>query len=576
MSEQHPTSATEPTAESTSESTSEPTTVEPIEVVEPDETVHPVEVVEPVEAAVVVDQVEPAPEPEVEVEAHSGGQTGTSTVADAAAEPEQPTPAATEPEQPTPAATEPGQPAAAADAPPAPPATPGPTPRPGPRPTPAMVPRRPAAAPAVPVVPALPAPSAEAMAFGRVDDDGTVHVRTPDGERAVGSYPGATPQEALAYFARKHDELVGQIELFEQRLASPDVPISEVDSGLAKLRTAVKEPNVVGDLVALTARVEALAPIASARKAHVDAERSKARDEARTRRTALIEEAEAIAATPPEQVQWRSAGQRMKELFEAWQADQKTEVRLDRRSQDELWKRFSHARSSFDRKRRQHFAQLDETQGTAKAAKEKLIAQAEALQGSTDWAGTATAYKQLMDRWREAGRANRKDDDALWARFRGAQDAFFAARAAVTAEQDKEFEANLEVKLALLTEAEALLPVTDLAAAKKALGSIQDRWEAAGKVPRADVDRVEKRLRAVEQKVRDAEDTRWKSRNPEGQARARSAVEQLESAIADLTARRDKARASGDARREAEAEAAIAARGEWLEQARAALRDFGG
>ena len=438
-----------------------------------------------------------------------------------------------------------------------------------------MVPRRPATAPP-PAAPALPAPSSAALAFGRVDDDGTVYVRTPDGERAVGSYPDATPAEALAYFARKYDEIGAQVGLFERRLTAADVPVSEVDTGLARLRSAVAEPNVVGDIAALTERVEALAPIAAARRAQVEAARRAARDQARTRRTALVEEAEQIAATAPESMQWRATSQRMKDIFDQWQVDQKSDVRLDRTSQDELWKRFSHARTSFDRKRRQHFAQLDQTQGQAKAAKEKLVEQAQALQSSTDWVATATAFKRLMDQWRDCGRASRRDDDALWAKFRAAQDTFFAARSAVSAEQDKEFAANLEVKLALLTQAEALLPVTDLVAAKEALRVIQDRWEAAGKVPRADVDRVERRIRAVEQAVRDTEDARWKSRNPEGQARAQSAVDQLEATIADLTARRDKARAAGDARRDAEAQAAIAARQEWLEQARAALRDFGG
>ena len=451
--------------------------------------------------------------------------------------------------------------------------TPSPTPSPGPRPTPAMVPRRPATAP---VAPALPAPSSAALAFGRVDDDGTVYVRTPDGERAVGSYPDATPAEALAYYVRKYDEISAQVELFEQRLTVADVPVSEVDTGLSRLRTAVKEPNVVGDIAALNERVQALAPVAAARRSQVEAARRAARDQARARRTALVEEAEQIAATAPESMQWRSTSQRMKDIFDQWQVDQKSEVRLDRTSQDELWKRFSHARTGFDRKRRQHFAQLDETQGQAKGQKEKLVEQAEALQSSTDWVATASAYKRLMDQWRESGRASRKDDDALWARFRAAQDVFFAARTAVSAVQDKEFEANLEVKLALLTQAEALLPVTDLAAAKESLRVIQDRWEAAGKVPRADVERIERRIRAVEQVVRDTEDARWKSRNPEGQARAQSAVDQLEANITDLTARRDKARAAGDARREADAEAGIAARQEWLEQARAALRDFGG
>jgi Domain of Unknown Function (DUF349) len=418
--------------------------------------------------------------------------------------------------------------------------------------------------------------SEEAKRFGRVAEDGTVYVRTADGERAVGSYPGATPDEALAYFGRKYDEVLAQVELFEQRLSSADVSASEATSGIATLRQAAQDLNAVGDLAALDARIEALVPVVEQRRAEADAARARARDEARTRRVALVEEAESLAAVPAERTQWRADGQRMKDLFEQWRAEQRGPTRLDRRSEDELWKRFSHARTAFDRKRRQHFAHLDQQQEEAKAAKTALVAQAEALQSSTDWGATAATYKRLMDQWRAAGRASRKDDDELWSRFRAAQDAFFAARHAVQAEQDAEFAANLTVKEALLAEAEALLPVTDLAAAKAALRSIQDRWEAAGKVPRADIDRVERRMRAVEQAVRDRDDERWQRTNPEARARAQSAVDQLQAGIADLTADIERARARGDQRRLHDLETALATRREWLEQAQRALSDFGG
>jgi hypothetical protein len=466
---------------------------------------------------------------------------------------------------------------------PAPAPTPTPTPSPTPRPTPRPIPT-PAAvaaarpAPASRVTPAGAPTSAPAdpTSFGRVDDEGTVWVRTADSERAVGSYPGASPQEALAYFARKYDEIVAQIDLFAQRLAAADMTPAETQSGVARLREAVREPNVVGDLAALSAMVESLAPVAAARRRAADESRSKAREEAKARRVALVEKAEQLATVPPEKTQWRTDGQTMKELFEAWRTEQKGDGKLDRRSEDELWKRFSHARTAFDRKRRQYFAQLDEVQGEARSAKEKLVKEAEALQGSTDWGPTAQAYKRLMDRWREAGRANRKDDEALWQRFRAAQDTFFAARHAAQAEQDTEFAANLQVKLELLAQAEALLPVKDLASAKSALRDIQDRWESAGKVPRADLDQVERRMRAVEQSVRDADDRRWQSSNPEARARAQNAVDQLESAIADLESDLTKAREAGKAKRVAEAEASLSARREWLEQARKALKDFGG
>ncbi len=415
-----------------------------------------------------------------------------------------------------------------------------------------------------------------AQDFGRVAEDGTVFVRTADGERAVGSYPGATAEEALAYFARKYDDVAAQINLFSQRLNNTDMSTRDIDAGIKRLREATAEPNAVGDLAALTTRVDALDARAAEKRAEASAARSVARAEHLATRAALVEEAEKIAATPPERTQWRTDGQRMKDLFDAWKAQQKDGPRLDRGPEEELWHRFSHARTTFDRHRRQHFAQLESSQGEVKLVKQGLVKEAEALATSKEWGPTSAAYKRLMDRWRAAGRASRKDDDALWARFRSAQDTFFEARNAVQAAEDAEFKANLAVKEALLVEAEAILPITDLAAAKERLRGVQERWETAGKVPRGDMERVERRIRKVEQIIREAEDERWKRTNPEGRARAQSAVDQLEEALAAQQVKLSKAQAKGDAKAVAEAEASIEARTLWLEQAQRALDEFSG
>jgi len=411
--------------------------------------------------------------------------------------------------------------------------------------------------------------------WGRVDADGTVYVRTADGERPVGSYPGASPGEALAYFARKYDDLAAQISLFEQRIAAGHVSGHDADAGVARLRDAVAQSNAVGDLAALLARLDALAPLAEQRKAEADAARAEAKARAAAERATLVEEAERLAEVEPERMPWKTTGDRLRVLFDEWRRMQK-EARLDKHTEDDLWKRFSHARTTFDRKRRQHFGALDEQRAQVKAAKEKLVQEAEALSTSTDWGTTAAAYRTLMDRWKAAGRAARKDDDALWARFRAAQDAFFAARTAAASVVDAEFAENLTAKEALLAEAEALLPVTDVKAARSALRDIQERWEAAGKVPRADLGRIEGRMRAVEQAVRDTEQERWARSNPQARARAADAVTQLEATIAGLRERLAAAQAAGDARAVTEAEQALEAREEWLAQARKALEDFSG
>jgi hypothetical protein len=412
--------------------------------------------------------------------------------------------------------------------------------------------------------------------FGRVAEDGTVFVRTADGEREVGSYPGATPEEALAYFTRKYDELLASAELLLQRVTQTDLPAKDAVDGLARLREHVAEANVVGDLSLIEAKVAEIATATEARKQVEGAQRSAAREKSKARREEIVAEAERIAAQPPASVQWKTSGARMRELLEEWKAEQRAGARLDRETESALWQRFSAARNGFDKARRVHFAQLDATQGEARAAKEALVKEAEALSSSTDWGPTATAYKRLMDRWRQAGRASRADDDALWARFKAAQDAFFHAKDEVAAAENEEFKANLVVKEALLVEAEAILPVTDIDAAKAALRAVQEKWDRAGKVPRADMERVEKGLRRVEQAVREADEKRWAATNPEVAARAQSLVDQLEAAVQGLREDLAKARESGNARKVADAEAALAAREQWLEQARAGVQEFSG
>lgn len=198
------------------------------------------------------------------------------------------------------------------------------------------------------------------------------------------------------------------------------------------------------------------------------------------------------------------------------------------------------------------------------------------MAGSRDWMATAGAFKRLMDDWRAAGRAGRAEDDALWQRFKAAQDTFFTAKDAVVQAEEDSYRANLAVKEALLADAEAILPVTDLEKAKAALRVIQDKWDKAGKVPRADLERTEKAMRRIEQAVRDAEDRRWSASNPEAAARASSLVEQLEKAVASLEKDLANAQASGNAKKVAEAEAALTARRQWLDQARSGLAEFGG
>ena len=460
-----------------------------------------------------------------------------------------------------------------AEAPAAPAAKPRPVPKPSAVPSPAAV--RKVAHPAPSLTAAAPSgPPAES--FGRVAENGTVFVRAADGEHEVGAYPGATADEALHYFARKYDELFASADLLQQRVTTTDLSAKDATEGLTKLREHAAEAGVVGDLAALEAKIAEIAEAVAARKKVETAVRNAARAVAATEREAIVAEAEKIAAQPENKVQWKSSGARMRELLDVWKKHQRAGARLDRETEGALWQRFSQARNSFDKARRVHFAQLEGTQGEAKAAKQDLVKEAESLAASTDWGSTAGAFKRLMDRWRQAGRASRSDDDALWARFKAAQDSFFTAKDAEAAKEDDEFRGNLAVKEELLKEAEAILPVTDLDAAKAGLRGVQDRWEAAGKVPRGDVDRMEKAMRRIESAVREADEKRWHKTNPEVAARAQSMVDQLESSVAALRSDVEEAEASSNEKKVKDARSKLEAQEQWLAQARGNLDEFGG
>ncbi|MEV7011645.1 DUF349 domain-containing protein [Streptosporangium sp. NPDC051022] len=403
--------------------------------------------------------------------------------------------------------------------------------------------------------------------WGRVDDDGTVYVRTAEGERAVGSWQAGEPEEALAYFHRKFDELAGQVTLLEQRVRGTDLPPAQAEATIVKLREAITDAHAVGDLDALLGRLNALSELVSQRREEVKAARDVARAEAKGVKERIVAEAERIA---DDTTHWKTGGERLRQLVEEWKAAE----RIDRVTEAALWKRLSAARTAFAKRRKAYFAGLDEQREGVRSSKERIVAEAEALASSTDWSTTASAYRELMQQWKSAGRASREVEDELWGRFKGAQDQFFQARSAVFAERDASLAANAEVKEQLLTEAEKIVPVSDARAARTALRGILERWEAAGPVPRDQRDRLEGGLRKIDDAVRKAEEAEWKRSNPEARARAQNTVDQLRKSIEQLEGRLAKAQAAGKDKDAKDAEESLIARRSWLEEAERTLAEF--
>jgi hypothetical protein len=396
--------------------------------------------------------------------------------------------------------------------------------------------------------------------WGRVTADGTVYVRTPDGERVVGSWQAGPPAEGLAHYSRRYDDLVTEVTLLGQRIESGTGDPKATVAATRRLRESLPTAPVVGDLQAVSVQLDMVQTRAEARLEEVKAARAAQAQQALARKRELVEEAERLAESS---TQWKVAGERIRELVAGW----KEGPRIDRKEDAELWKRLNTARSAFTRRRGAHFAALDVTRKEAQARKEALVAEAEALADSSEWGPTARQLKELMAQWKAAPRASRDAEDDLWKRFRAHQDTFFSRRSEAFAERDAASRGNRDAKEKLIVEAERL-DLADPRAAEVRLRGLQERYEKAGRVPREDAAALDDRMRAAEDRVRDAVDERWRrtaaSSNP--------LLDQMREQVTKAEKQVARARAAGNESALREAESSLARRREFLDQAERSAR----
>jgi len=404
-------------------------------------------------------------------------------------------------------------------------------------------------------MPAMASEHPDLRSWGRVETDGTVYVKTENGERVVGSWQAGDAQSGLAHFARRYDDLVTEVALLEQRLKSGATKPGQVIAKAREIGAGLDTAAVVGDLAGLRHRTEALVAAAAVVQAGEAQRRDAERAKAAAAKEALCVEAEKLADSK----QWKVTGERFKAIAEEWKAIKGP----DRKAGDLLWKRFAAARDAFGKSRGAHFAELDRQRETAREQKAELVREAEKLSTSTDWAPTANRMKGLMGQWKAAPRASREAEDELWTKFRAAQDAFFTARTDVFSRQDAEYVGNRVRKEELLAEAERMDPTADPQGAQTALRSLQDRYEKIGKVPRDAIQPLDERMRAVEAKVRDALDARWAG----SAANENPMLASMRDKVADATEKLARAEKSGDARRIRGAQEDLAKWQGWLRDA---------
>ena len=409
--------------------------------------------------------------------------------------------------------------------------------------------------------------------FGRVAEDGTVYVKTHDGEKAVGSYPGKTAEEALSYFVRKFEVLASEVALTAARISSGAMVPQDAYEAVKKLRQQVQELNGVGDLAALAASVDQLEPLIEggreayeAKKAAEAAAKAARREQIITEKEKIVAEAESLALSE----NWKATGDRLKALLEEWKAA----PRLDKKTDAAFWKRFSASRNKFDKRRRTHFAQLEATASKVADAKGALVLEAEKLATSTEWLATARRYKTLMDQWKAAGRGKKNEDAKLWARFKAAQDQFFAAKNADLEKREVSMVANLAKREELITKIEALIPFTDVKAAKSSFRELMRTWDKIGITQREKRAALEARISVVEEAIKAADADMARKTDPGAKARSAEVVAQLTESIENYTKTAAKAEAAGNSKKAQEARESADARKVWLVEAERHLAEF--
>jgi hypothetical protein len=183
----------------------------------------------------------------------------------------------------------------------------------------------------------------------------------------------------------------------------------------------------------------------------------------------------------------------VRELQEQWRAASD----VPRPQGDVLWRRFKTAHDVVWARCEAHFAAEAQERSDNLARKTALCEQVEALADSTRWIQTAEEIKRLQGEWKAIGAVTRGQEKAIWERFRAACDRFFTRRQADLTEHKKRWSANLERKLALCAQVEALADSTDWEPTAATIRRLQQEWKGIGPVKKSRSEAVWQRFRAA-------------------------------------------------------------------------------
>ena len=169
---------------------------------------------------------------------------------------------------------------------------------------------------------------------------------------------------------------------------------------------------------------------------------------------------------------------------------------------EEIWERFKAATDKINAIRREHYSKIQDEQNANLETKVALCEKAEELLSEdytsvNAWQKKSEELSELFKVWKTIGPAAKKQNEEIWNRFKTAMDGFFSKKKNFFSTMKDRQTENLERKVNLCIEAEALQESTEWKKATEQFKKIQEEWKTIGPVPKRHADKVWKRFRAA-------------------------------------------------------------------------------
>ncbi len=240
----------------------------------------------------------------------------------------------------------------------------------------------------------------------------------------------------------------------------------------------------------------------------------------------LISRAEQLATT----TDWKKGGEEFKSLLTEWKAVGRGEKSADAAQ----WERFKAAREKFNSARSAYFEKRQREWASNKAAKERIVSQAESLAGSSDLRSASEQMRRLGEEWKQVGPCEKGDNDRLWARFNQARTRLRDRKQQDFEKRQREWASNKAAKESLIYQMSLLVNYNDYRAAKDQARQLDTQWRAIGPCAKEDRDRLWQQYKSAKDQLFEAAKRAGEQRKAEARQRAQERVWRLEEQLRNV------------------------------------------